>query len=78
MSYVCVPKVMVPNISNNIIHLRSTILQCTLFYIYLGEGTKQTTLIKNRVKDIQEQVGNNQKVTGLSAALADPDFLIQC
>jgi len=35
-------------------------------------------MITNIIKDIQEEVVNNQKVTGLSAALADPDFLIQC
>jgi group II intron reverse transcriptase/maturase len=35
-------------------------------------------MITNKIKDIQEEVGKGQKVTGLSAALADPEFLIQC
>jgi len=35
-------------------------------------------MITNKIKDIQEEVGKGQKVTGLSAALADPEFLNQC
>ena len=41
-------------------------------------GLITNNMITNKIKDIQEQVGNSQKVTGLSAALADPEFLIQC
>jgi len=41
-------------------------------------GFFTNNMITNIIKDIQEQAGNNHKVTGLSAALADPDFLIQC
>lgn len=41
-------------------------------------GSIKTNMITNKIKDIQEQVGKSQKVTGLSAALADPEFLIQC
>jgi group II intron reverse transcriptase/maturase len=35
-------------------------------------------MITNKIKDIQEQVGKGHKVSGLSAVLADPEFLIQC
>ena len=38
----------------------------------------RNNMITNKIKDIQEQVKKGQKVSRLSYALADPEFLIQC
>ena len=41
-------------------------------------GLIRNNMITNKIKDIQEQVKKGQKVSRLSYALADPEFLIQC
>jgi len=41
-------------------------------------GFIRNNMITNKIKDIQEQVKKGQKVSRLSYALADPEFLIQC
>lgn len=41
-------------------------------------GLIRNNMITNKIKDIQEQVKKGHKVSRLSYALADPEFLIQC